>query len=107
MLTVVTPVCVVVSPTEEVVRLVDVLVDRTDVKVVVVIPATGPVTVLVVDVVPVIRGAFVVADRVVEPVTVENVEVVLAELVDKAQLVTVENEVVLVELVDKVPLEDV
>ena len=41
----------------------------------------GPVTVLVVDVVPVTNGLFVVADRVVEPVTVENVEVVLVELV--------------------------
>ena len=51
------------------------------------VPAVGPVTVLVVDVVPVTTGAFVVANRVVEPVAVENVEVVLVELVDAVTLV--------------------
>jgi len=40
------------------------------------VPAVEPVTVLVTDVVPVTTGLFVIVDRVVEPVTVENVVVV-------------------------------
>ena len=60
------------------------------------VPAAGPVTVLVVDVVPVTTGAFVVANRVVEPVTVENVEVVLAELVVAEMLVNEAKAVVVV-----------
>ena len=63
-------------------------------------PAVGPVTVLVVDVVPVTTGAFVVADRVVEVVVVGNVEVVevaLVELVDAETLVNVAKVVVVVE----------
>ena len=58
------------------------------------IPAAGPVTVLVTDVVPVTTGLFVIADKVVEPVTVENVEVVLVELVEEALLVDEANTVV-------------
>lgn len=84
---VVTPVSVVVRPTMEVVRLVVVLVDRMDVKVVVAVPTVGPATVRAADVVPVTHGAFVTADKVAEPVTVENVEVVLVELVEEVELV--------------------
>ena len=65
-LTVVTPVCVVASPAEEVDRLMDVLVDRIDVKLVVLVPAVEPVTVLVVMVVPVTSGLFVIADNVID-----------------------------------------
>jgi hypothetical protein len=90
----VTPVCVVVCPTEEVTRLVDVLV-RIDVEVFVVVPAVGPVTVLVVAVVPVTSGLLVITGRVVEAVAVGNVEVVLAELVEEVELVD-ETDVVVV-----------
>jgi len=58
------------------------------------VPAVGPVTVLVVVVVPVTSGTFVITARVVEPVTVENVEVVLAELVEEVLLVDEANVVV-------------
>ena len=60
------------------------------------VPAVGPVTVLVVDVVPVTNGAFVVANRVVEPVAVENVAVVLVELVVAVTLVNEAKVVVVV-----------
>jgi len=60
------------------------------------VPATGPVTVLVVVMVPVTVGAFVTADKVVEPVIVENVEVVLVELVVAVMLVEVKVVVVVV-----------
>ena len=60
------------------------------------VPAAGPVTVLVTEVVPVTTGAFVVAGRVVEPVTVENVEVVLVELVVAVLLVDETTDVVVV-----------
>ena len=58
------------------------------------VPAVGPVTVLVVVVVPVTSGTFVITARVVEPVTVENVEVVLVELVEEVLLVDEANVVV-------------
>ena len=58
------------------------------------VPAVGPVTVLVVVAVPVTSGTFVITARVVEPVTVENVEVVLAELVEEVLLVDEANVVV-------------
>ena len=61
------------------------------------VPAAGPVTVLVVDVVPVINGLFVVADRVVVvPAAVENVEVVLVEVVVTVLLVNEAKVVVVV-----------
>jgi len=60
------------------------------------VPAVGPVTVLVTDVVPVTVGAFVIVDKVVVPVAVENVEVVLVELVEEVLLVDEVNEVVVV-----------
>jgi hypothetical protein len=95
--TVVTPVCVVVCPTEETDRLVDVAVDRIDVKVVVLVPAVGPVTVLVVDVVPVTSGLFVIADNVVDSVLVAKVVVVEVD-----EVVNVEDEVKEDVLVDAV-----
>ena len=55
-LTAVTLACRVVSPDEEVVRLVQVLVDKIDVYMVVLVPATEPVVVVFVDIVPVILG---------------------------------------------------
>jgi hypothetical protein len=61
----------------------------------VVVPAVGPVTVVVIDVVPVTSGLSVFAGRVVEPVVVEN-EVVLLELVVVWNDVTVAEDVVLV-----------
>jgi len=94
--TVATPVSTVVSATEEVVRLVVVLVPKIDVYTVVEVPAVGPVTVLVTAVVPVTVGAFVIAVRVVVPVIVENVEVVLVELVETVLLVDEANEVIVV-----------
>jgi hypothetical protein len=48
----------------------------------------------VVDVVRVTSGLFVVAGRVVEPVTVENVEVVLVELVEEVELADETSDVV-------------
>jgi hypothetical protein len=59
------------------------------------LPAVGPLTVLVVDVVPVTTGVFVVADKVVELVAVASVEVVLVELVEEVELVD-ESDVVVV-----------
>ena len=61
----------------------------------VVVPAVGPVTVEVIDVVPVTSGLVVVAGRIVELVIVEN-EVVLLELVVVWNDVTVAEDVVLV-----------
>ena len=58
------------------------------------VPAVGPVTVLTVVMVPVTSVGFVIAARVVEPVTVENVEVVLLEIVEEALLVEEANTVV-------------
>ena len=58
------------------------------------VPGAEPVTVLVTDVVPVTTGAIVVTGKVVEPVTVENVEVVLVELVEEVLLVNETNVVV-------------
>ena len=60
------------------------------------VPAVGPVTVLVTDVVPVTVGAFVIVDKVVVPVGVENVVVVLVALVETVLLTDVVNEVVVV-----------
>ena len=50
------------------------------------VPAVGPVTVLVTDVLPVTTGLFVIATRVVDSV-VEKIEVVLVELVEEVLLV--------------------
>jgi hypothetical protein len=59
------------------------------------LPAVGPLTVLVVDEVPVTAGLFVVAEKVVERVAVANVEVVLVELVEEVELVN-ETDVIVV-----------
>jgi hypothetical protein len=93
---VVTPVSVVVSPDEDVHEDVDRLVDSSDVEVLVVVPATGPVTVVVVETVPVITGDS--ETVLVLVIVVVNVEVVLAELV------LVSNDVVVVEDVEYVVL---
>ena len=63
------------------------------------VPAVGPPTILVVDVVPVISGLFVTTDEVVEPVTVENVEVTLVELVVEVVEIAVLNPVTVVEVI--------
>jgi len=91
---VVTPVSIVVSPNEDVHEDVDRLVDSSDVEVIVVVPATGPVTVAVVETVPVITGN---SETVVVFVTVAvNVEVALAELVLDSNDATVVEDVIVV-----------
>jgi hypothetical protein len=88
-LTVVTPVCKVVSTTGGVVVLiVDILVEVMEVKTVVDVPAVLPVTMVVTVVVPLTTGLFVVAE-IVETAVVVNVEVVLVELVEACNDVTV------------------
>ena len=95
----VTAVSVVVSPNEDVHEDVDRLVDSSDVEVVVVVPATGPVTVVVVETVPVITGDSETVVVVVVIVDV-RVEVVLAELVVVSNDVSVAEDVEYVVLYD-------